>query len=502
MKENKIIGDVQSMLNKFSHDDLSDYIGQIDPQKVSDDESITLLNILRKKKRFSEMERFANICLISGSRPPVIRRQLAQSLIEQNRISQSLGVLEQLSNENIPDACEKSEITGLRGRAFKQRYVNEGRHEDLLSAIDSYRKGWEDREGDYKWHGINYAALLSRAKRDNIEVEDIDKATVVASNLLDDIENENNNYVWTYGTAMEASLVLNDDDRVLHWAKKYINNKNIDKFELSSTLRQLHEVWRLGEEPIGEKLIPILEYKLLQCEGGELSPTQFSQNNIEAFESVYGDEGSVYLDWMESLTSYCKSVARVRNTITGEVFGTGFVVKGSSLTKNWSDDYVFVTNAHVLSDNVNDSARLHSGDASAEFTRVANRPKIILGDIRYSSPETELDVTILEIKAPEDVNDLIVSKYNPIVAQDGDREQRIYVIGHPKGGELKVSLYDNDLKGYKGQDYVHYRSPTETGSSGSPVFKRDLKLFALHHKTIPALEVNEGVLLSSIIERL
>jgi V8-like Glu-specific endopeptidase len=56
---------------------------------------------------------------------------------------------------------------------------------------------------------------------------------------------------------------------------------------------------------------------------------------------------------------------------------------------------------------------------------------------------------------------------------------------------------------------LHYRAPTEPGSSGSPVFNQDWELVALHHagsKELRSLsgegvrEANEGIWMSAIIQ--
>ena len=58
---------------------------------------------------------------------------------------------------------------------------------------------------------------------------------------------------------------------------------------------------------------------------------------------------------------------------------------------------------------------------------------------------------------------------------------RAYIIGHPKGLEQpQFSLQDNLLLDYDGSR-LHYRSPTEPGSSGSPVFDSQWQLIGLHH---------------------
>jgi V8-like Glu-specific endopeptidase len=57
---------------------------------------------------------------------------------------------------------------------------------------------------------------------------------------------------------------------------------------------------------------------------------------------------------------------------------------------------------------------------------------------------------------------------------------RVYVIGHPLGGPMAISLHDNELLASDG-NRLHYRAPTEPGSSGSPVFNEDWELVGLHH---------------------
>ncbi|MBU4264135.1 MAG: serine protease [Proteobacteria bacterium] len=98
---------------------------------------------------------------------------------------------------------------------------------------------------------------------------------------------------------------------------------------------------------------------------------------------------------------------------------------------------------------------------------------------------------------PVKATTLLPLPHKPAMPQDGDRPQLIYVIGHPRGGELAVSMYDNDLAGYA-PPYVRYRSPTEGGSSGLPIFNRQLGLFAVHHRALDAEQVNEGVLFNPI----
>ena len=75
----------------------------------------------------------------------------------------------------------------------------------------------------------------------------------------------------------------------------------------------------------------------------------------------------------------------------------------------------------------------------------------------------------------------------------------------------QFSLQDNLLLGHDDR-VVHYRSPTEPGSSGSPVFDHHWNLIALHHSgsfALPRLSnaggtypANEGIAIGAICNRL
>jgi V8-like Glu-specific endopeptidase len=89
--------------------------------------------------------------------------------------------------------------------------------------------------------------------------------------------------------------------------------------------------------------------------------------------------------------------------------------------------------------------------------------------------------------------------------------ERIYVMGHPGGGALAVSLHDSHLLDYE-DPRIHYRTPTAEGSSGSPIFDSQWRLIGVHHAgswKMPRLngqvgtyEANEGIWIEAIRRRL
>jgi V8-like Glu-specific endopeptidase len=119
----------------------------------------------------------------------------------------------------------------------------------------------------------------------------------------------------------------------------------------------------------------------------------------------------------------------------------------------------------------------------------------------WSSPPSRLDATLLELAQPPPEGATAPAKSNrvPPVSLKGDA--RLNILGYPKGLDLRISLQDNEATGV-GETYVHYRTPTDPGSSGSPVFNQSWQLVALHHASSSGSKANEGVRIDRIIEQM
>ncbi len=499
MDPEEYLHELEQALEEYRFHDVERLTYEIVPSAFTEEQAKATLRLMRGKRLFGEMEKTASLFFMAGHQAPEIQRQWAQALIDQNRLDQGLSALQTMTHVSESDPREGSEVIGLTGRAYKQRYVGSGTRDDLIKGIRCYQQGWLNRKGDYRWHGINLAALLTRADQDGVDPGVKADASRIATQIKQEINILKKKEVWDYGTAMEASILAGDKKETLQWAQAYARHREADAFQLAGTLRQMREIWKLDGTELGDALLPVLEYELLQREGSQLELTSNGSQTLAntGFQAVYGTEGSINLRWMDTMRRMAESVARVFDTAEGKAHGTGFLVTGSVLREAWGDEPVFVTNAHVISENPADEAPLRPGYGSAEFTRSVERPSVELGELLFSSPKIDLDVSVFRIEPPAGLGPVKESLYSPVVAGEDERPQRIFVIGHPQGGELAVSLYNNELVGYQ-DPYVHYRSPTEPGSSGSPVFTRQWRAFALHHRTIEVQQVNEGVLLKRI----
>jgi V8-like Glu-specific endopeptidase len=127
--------------------------------------------------------------------------------------------------------------------------------------------------------------------------------------------------------------------------------------------------------------------------------------------------------------------------------------------------------------------------------------------ILEESLSTDLDFAIIELdRLVEGITDSDLGEVTDRLPLR-DQKQRVFVIGHPSGGSLSFSMQDNLLLDYE-DPRLHYRAPTEGGSSGSPVYNGQWKLIGLHHagdETMRRLNgaegtyaANEGIWIASI----
>ena len=170
---------------------------------------------------------------------------------------------------------------------------------------------------------------------------------------------------------------------------------------------------------------------------------------------------------------------------------------------------MLITNGHVVPE------RLPAADAVVTFQGLDpddGRRTFRVKRMWWYEPSQSpgLDTTVLELDGyPAAVDPVPIATQLPATEP---ATARVYVIGHPRGlTQPQFSLQDNLLLGHDHR-VVHYRSPTEPGSSGSPVFDYGWNLIALHHSgsfAMPRLNnaggtypANEGISIPAIRDRL
>ncbi|WP_328441866.1 serine protease [Streptomyces sp. NBC_00444] len=197
-----------------------------------------------------------------------------------------------------------------------------------------------------------------------------------------------------------------------------------------------------------------------------------------------------------------RAVARISIIDNGRRagFGTGFLV----------GERLLLTNNHVLPD-----VRTATG-SFAEFdleSDVDGVPKpVAVYDLAPDAlfvTDARLDYTLVAVAAGADGTlPGAVHGRLKLIAQQGKIVigEPVNVVGHPDARPKEIAVRDNALLNQLPQ-FLHYRTDTEPGNSGSPVFNDQWEVVALHHAGVPDPDgegwiANEGARVSAILRHL
>jgi Trypsin-like peptidase domain/Tetratricopeptide Repeats-Sensor len=492
------------------------------------DEGLEVAKQLREAREFDLLDQLTDQMRREGDERPAVRRLQAQSRIDQGRAVSALDILEGTAARLETGSFEWGEAHGLMGRAWKQIFFDtadkttERAGKALANSVKQYQIPYE--LGQYPWHGVNLLALANYAQSNGLSIDPPIDSERLANDILNTLKTtpEKDRDNWYYASVAEAQLALRDLDAAEANIKTYVTDPKTTAFALGGTLRQFTDLWDLekkGEREHG--ILQALRAALMSKEGAvmELTPDQYQralgQKASDAqYEAILGSDAAQVVEWFDLLLVRAKSVGAIYRDEFNR-HGTGFLVQGSKFKADWGDELFVVTNAHVVSDDPADGA-IRPEEASVKFERADSTRTYEVEKIMWSSGKTMLDAAVLKLKQPvTGIESLKSTNLLPVL----DQKQRVYVIGHPKGGALKISFQDNILLDHEGPTkgtpvdpaicHVHYRTPTEEGSSGSPVFNAKLEVIALHHFGGQAIRrlngktelwpANEGIWIKSII---
>ena len=460
----------------------------------------TLLARLRRKQRFGAMAAISESLVQSGVATPTVQRQYAQALIDQGLLTPAESMLRSIVQD--PNAsAEEFEARGLIGRIYKQLYVNRNdpkspaNQQSLERALKEYLYVYRIDPKEHLWHGINVVALAARAQRDGISITGLPDPKAFAQEIrktIDEKEATSESLpCWDLATRLEACVALGETVECQETAATYVTSDDADAFEINSTLRQLTEVWQLNnDEAPGKQILPILKSFLLKKTGGvldqDLQKVKEETKAVDAaiadpaLQAIFGDDRMVTLKWYRKGLDQCNSIARIEK-LNGKGHGTGWLVNAGDFFSNRTG-MLLMTNGHVITDSYDPFSNplaITPDEANANFQALGSDKVYPLGNVVWTSGPEAFDATFVEIKGEPPATPLVIHK-KPV--QLTKPTPRLYVIGHPGGGDLQLSLQDNYLLGCS-ERFLHYRTPTEHGSSGSPVFEpEDWRVVALHHK--------------------
>jgi hypothetical protein len=496
--------------------------------------------VLNDYRHFVQTRTLADAWTACDGPDPTVTKRHAQALINLGALDQA----EQLLNAALGDArrrgasvqarSEIPEFAGLLARVEKQRFANDREDKEaLVRATNGYLAQYKSDPGNSLWHGINVVALLKREERENVVQQRRAKPLPLARKLYNEaasLYSLAEHGQWFAAIASEASLALDKCDDAELWLYRFLHHPHIHPFHLESYDRQLREIWQgsaAGGAGCADRLTAIMTRHILREQRQWTIATadipamaQTLRTDPAAFEKNFSGESTFSLAMVKRMLEVCDGIGCV-TTKTGERMGTGFLVKGSWLHQAFGEGPVFVTNAHVISDTVKDAIPWKEARVTFEVQSAAQGDPVFhpVSEQLFSSPPGDLgvrvpggeklDVTVVRLAAATlPATTLPPADGLPLV----DPKTKAYVVGHPRGSGLQISLHDSVLLDIDDDErLMHYRTPTDPGSSGSPVFNARWEVIGVHHggsRETPRLrgsgtyEANEAIALGSVRAKL
>lgn len=461
----------------------------------------------------------------------LIQRLLAQSVVELGALDRADELLDEADRvardrpDDVEFTAQAVDYQALRGRICKQRFVLSDDANDLAAAIQWYQEPMRAKPSFFL--GVNVLALGTRLQDLGIAPQGPSLALLAATVLQEAVKASQLNAAdpWALAAASEACLALDRihpgagwDDKAELWLYRFLDHPEADAFKVGSYFRQVRELWKgnpLDSATCAGRLAKLFERHVMRTQhrwSVDARQVKRLQDHPEELEKNFSGEKSFTVDDVRKMLAVTPNIGCVTNS-KGVRMGTGFLVPGAVFGE--PDPLVFVTNAHVISDRVPKALLRHEARVVFETEAEHGMPAAHVEALLFTSEPGELgnateapgklDVTVCRLsRVPEDARGLPVAPAIPVPSP----RTKAFVVGHPRAGEMQFSLQDSVLMDVCLKErLMHYRTPTDPGSSGSPVFNQEWEIVALHHagsQACPRLagqglyEANEGITLHAI----
>lgn len=207
-------------------------------------------------------------------------------------------------------------------------------------------------------------------------------------------------------------------------------------------------------------------------------------------ERVVGKRDFLDVNFMEIGLAVARFVGRVNiRSAQGRSigYGTGFMVSPRLL----------MTNHHVLEGaNVAQTSEVEFDYQSDRTGRLLNVAGFSLEPDVFFMTDKQLDFTLVAVKERSPRGHFLKHYgWSRLIGTQGKAilGDSLNIIQHPRGEPKQLVLRSNEVVDLFDQ-YVHYVTDTEPGSSGSGVYNDQWELVALHHAGIPKTDNNGNLI--------
>jgi endonuclease G, mitochondrial len=197
---------------------------------------------------------------------------------------------------------------------------------------------------------------------------------------------------------------------------------------------------------------------------------------VSAVERILGKSDLMSVRYLELGVRVARSIGRVHvRSSKGSGYGTGFLVSPRLL----------LTNNHVLeSATVASASRVEFDFQEGVDGKLRSSTFVDFDPATFFATDKALDFSLVALRG--EVRNLAKFGFNGLSAAEGKVivGEYVSIIQHPSGERKQLALRENQIVDVL-DNFLHYRTDTSPGSSGSPVFNDQWEVVALHHSGIP-----------------
>ncbi|HEY6804205.1 MAG TPA: trypsin-like peptidase domain-containing protein [Pyrinomonadaceae bacterium] len=226
------------------------------------------------------------------------------------------------------------------------------------------------------------------------------------------------------------------------------------------------------------------------------TPTENILIDMDALarERIIDKNNLMSINYLERGLRVSRSVARIRvRSVQGQTlgFGTGFMVSPQLL----------LTNNHVLPTDRDASFSFAEFNFQDDLTgRLLPTSVFALAPEVFFTTSEGLDFTLVAVKEKAregsgDLSELRLFGWNKLIEEEGKAilGEYLNIIQHPNGEPKQLALRENQFVDLL-DNFIHYKTDTAPGSSGSPVFNDQWEIVGLHHSGVPRKDVDGHIL--------
>jgi len=208
---------------------------------------------------------------------------------------------------------------------------------------------------------------------------------------------------------------------------------------------------------------------------------------LSSLERIMGKSDLMSIRYLELGLRIARTVGRVHvrgadGALLG--YGTGFLVSPR----------LMLTNNHVLTDAaVAGASRVEFDFQEGIDGRLQTSTFVNFDPGAFFVTDKPLDFSLVALKG--DVSKTASYGWNGLSAAEGKIivGEYVTIIQHPSGERKQIALRENQVVDVL-DNYLHYRTDTSPGSSGSPVFNDQWEIVALHHSGVPKKDAQGRIL--------